>query len=154
MTDINPKALRFARINARFACIRAETRQTALLDGITEPVALALANPPYIVDPVGRLYRDGGEMHGAALSLRMATAAMARLRAGGRMLLYTGSAIVSGRDVLCHRLHAAATAAGCTLRYREIDPDIFGEELANPGYAEVDRIAAIGAVMTRAPDAR
>jgi hypothetical protein len=29
----------------------------------------------------------------------------------------------------------------------EIDPDVFGEELDQPGYGQVERIAAIGAVI-------
>ena len=33
------------------------------------------------------------------------------------------------------------------LRYREIDPDVFGEELEQAAYADVDRIAAVGAVF-------
>ena len=72
-------------------------------------------------------------MHGAALSLDWALAAARRLAPGGRMLLYTGSAIVDGED----RLEAALRArlpAGCTLRYAELDPDIFGEQLDEPGY--------------------
>ena len=39
--------------------------------------------------------------------------------------------------------------SGCSLRYDEIDPDIFGEELERPRYAEVERIAAIGAVIRK-----
>ena len=35
-------------------------------------------------------------------------------------------------------------------RYSEIDPDIFGEQLDEPGYEDVERIAAIGAVIVRA----
>ena len=66
-----------------------------------------------------------------------------RLTLGGRLLLYTGSAIVDGRDDLRDALAAAIPDAGCTLDYRELDPDVFGEELERPEYAEVDRIAAI-----------
>ena len=35
------------------------------------------------------------------------------------------------------------------LRYRVLDVDIFGEELEQPPYADVERIAAVGAVITR-----
>ena len=44
-----------------------------------------------------------------------------------------------------------AADAGCALRYREIDPDVFGEQLDLPGYEDVERIAAVGAVLSRAP---
>jgi hypothetical protein len=65
------------------------------------------------------------------------------------VLLYTGVAIVDGRDELREALADQLPALGCTLRYRELDPDVFGEELVKPAYAEVERIAAIGAVVER-----
>ena len=37
---------------------------------------------------------------------------------------------------------------GARLVYEEIDPDVFGASLARPSYAEVERIAAVGAVVT------
>ena len=83
-------------------------------------------------------------MHGGALSLAMAKEAAQRLAPGGRLLLYTGSAIVDGRDALREALAEAMAQAGCSLAYREIDPDVFGEELDSPPYAEVERIAATG----------
>jgi len=36
---------------------------------------------------------------------------------------------------------------GARLVYEEIDPDVFGASLARPSYAEVERIAAVGAVI-------
>jgi hypothetical protein len=36
------------------------------------------------------------------------------------------------------------------MSYAEIDPDIFGEELDSPGYEQVERIAAVGAVIEKA----
>jgi hypothetical protein len=62
------------------------------------------------------------------------------------MLLYSGAAIVDGRDGLKTALEALPGAA---VRYAEIDPDVFGEELDKPPYAGVERIAAVGAVITR-----
>jgi hypothetical protein len=37
------------------------------------------------------------------------------------------------------------------MRWRELDPDIFGEELGKPAYDDVERIAAIGAVVEKEP---
>lgn len=148
LCDINPRALRFARINARHSAITVET----VLGGIeaVEPgFDLAIANPPFMVDGEGRTYRDGGDMHGGALSLEWAEAAMPMMERGGRLLLYTGAAIVEGRDELREALQKAVDRLGCTMRYREIDPDIYGEELANPAYADVERIAAVGAVIEK-----
>ena len=35
------------------------------------------------------------------------------------------------------------------LRRQELDPDIFGEQLSDPAYADVDRIAAVGIIVRR-----
>lgn len=149
LTDINPQALRCARINAAFAGLDVELVEGDGLAAVAGPIDVAIANPPYIIDAQGRAYRDGGTMHGAQLSLAMARAAAARLTRGGRLFLYTGSAIVRGRDALKAELGQAMADLGCALDYRELDPDVFGEELDQPGYAEVDRIAIVGAVATR-----
>jgi methylase of polypeptide subunit release factors len=149
-TDINPSALRLARINARHAGVELATVETSGLDGIEGPIDLVIANPPFVADPEGRLYRDGGGMRGARLSLDWALAAARRIEPGGTVLLYTGSAIVAGRDPLREALEAALPDLGCTLRYAEIDPDIFGELLDEPGYAAAERIAAVGAVIGKA----
>ena len=149
LVDINPLALRFARINALHNKVHVSTVAGSGIEPVEGPIELAIANPPFIRDAVGRAYRDGGGMHGAALSLDWATATAARLAPGGRMLLYTASAIVGGRDALRDALADRVAAQGCTLRYAEIDPDIFGEQLDEPGYEEVERIAAVGVVIAR-----
>ncbi|HYJ84136.1 MAG TPA: methyltransferase [Allosphingosinicella sp.] len=146
-TDINPLALRFARINARHAGVELETAEASGLDGVEGPVDLVIANPPFVADPAKRLYRDGGDMHGARLSLDWALAAARRIEPGGTVLLYTGSAISEGRDALREALAEQLPELGCTLRYAEIDPDIFGELLDQPAYEDVERVAAVGAVI-------
>ena len=74
---------------------------------------------------------------------------MAALGPRGRVLLYTGAAVVAGQMPLMAELADAATVHGCTLRWRELDPDVFGEELDLDAYAGVERIAAIGVVAER-----
>lgn len=149
-TDINPLALGFARINARQAGVELETIETDSLDGVGGAIDLVIANPPFVSDPAGRLYRDGGDMHGARLSLDWALAAAGRIAPGGAVLLYTGSAIVEGRDGLREALEERLRELDCSLRYSEIDPDIFGELLDQPGYESVERVAAVGAVIRKA----
>lgn len=150
MTDVNPDALRLAAVNAKAAGVTATAVESATLDSIAEPIDLTLANPPYIIDDDARTYRDGGGMFGGQVSLDMARMAAGRLAPGGRLILYTGSAIVRGNDLLGKALAGLAEAEGCALRYREIDPDVFGEELERPAYAEVDRIAVVAAIFTKA----
>jgi methylase of polypeptide subunit release factors len=149
MTDVNPAALRFARVNAAAAGIAADFHESDGLAAIAGPIDVATANPPYVIDDGKRLYRDGGAMHGGQVSLDMAVMAMDRLAPAGRLILYTGSAIVRGHDQLHAALGEAAATRGCTMRYREIDPDVFGEELENDLYRDVDRIALVAAVVTR-----
>ncbi len=148
-TDVNADALRLARVNAAAAGVTIETIETSALDGIEGAFDLVLLNPPFIADDGDRAYRDGGGLHGGQLSLDLARAALAKLAPGGRLILYTGSAIVGGQDVLRKELTQMA-GGGLTLAYDELDPDIFGEELSNPAYADVDRIALVSAVFTRA----
>jgi methylase of polypeptide subunit release factors len=149
LLDANPAALRLAAVNARHAGLTAELVEGCGIEDVPEGPDLVLANPPYMVDAEGRTYRDGGDMHGARISLDWALNAARRLAPGGRVLLYTGVAIVEGRDELREALERELPALGCTLRYRELDPDVFGEELDKPAYADVERIAAIGAVVEK-----
>lgn len=148
-TDINSRALRLARINADAAGVALEPVESPDLRSVDDPIDLALANPPYIVDAGDRAYRDGGGMLGGQVSLDMAEMATARLAPGGRLILYTGSAIVRGEDRLGAALRDLATRQGLALDYRELDPDVFGEELDEPAYREVDRIAVVAAVFRK-----
>lgn len=148
VTDINPAALRLARINAAHAGVALSTLQTSGMDGVADGIDVALANPPYMADST-QTYRDGGDMHGGRLSVDWAEQALAKLRPGGRLLLYTGSAIVAGgRDELREALRRLAHDREADLDYREIDPDVFGEELGTEAYADVERIAVVTAVIT------
>lgn len=149
LLDANPAALRLAAVNAHHAGTAAELVEGCGIEDVPDAPDLVLANPPYMMDEEGRTYRDGGDLHGARISLEWTLAAARRLVPGGRVLLYTGVAMVGGRDELRDALERELPALGCTLRYREIDPDVFGEELEKPPYREVERIAAIGAVVER-----
>ena len=150
LIDTNPLALRFAAINARHAGVDIETIEGSGIDRLTAAFDLAIANPPFLADPAQRSYRHGGGPHGGALSLEWTLAAARRVDPGGRVLLYSGSAIVDGVDRLEADLAARLPVLGCTMRYEEIDPDIFGEELDGADYQDVERIAAIGAVIAKA----
>ncbi|MBD0272072.1 MAG: class I SAM-dependent methyltransferase [Acetobacteraceae bacterium] len=152
MGDINDAALRSARINAALAGAgNAVARRSDLLTGVPGGLFdLVVANPPYLVDPAERAYRHGGGPLGAGLSLAILDAALGRLAPGGTLLLYTGAAVVNGHDpfrVEAEERLAAGQGVGWT--YREMDPDVFGEELDTAAYAEADRIAAVVLTVTR-----
>jgi len=153
LSDINPAALRLAAANAAHAGKIVSRVLAPGLTGVTAPVDLIVANPPYVAGISGRTYKDGGDLHGARLSLDWVVEGMGHLAPGGRFILYTGSAILNGGvDQFRERLEAAAPRDKFTLAYAEIDPDIFGGELRRSAYADVERIAAVGAIVTRRTD--
>lgn len=147
LLDINPAALELAAVNARVAGVSATTLEAGSLAKVEGPVDLIIANPPFIIDEEERTYRHGGDMDGARVSYDWTMESAQRLEPGGRMLLYTGVAIRDGQDPLKTALER--DLSGCTLQYRELDPDIFGEELERPAYAGVERIAAVGVELVK-----
>jgi methylase of polypeptide subunit release factors len=106
---------------------------------------LVIANPPYLLDDAQRVYRDGGGEYGEQLAVRITREAIERLSTtqGGRLLLYTGAAIVNGRDMFLSAVQAALSRSGVEYCYEELDSDVFSEELERPAYADVERIAAV-----------
>jgi methylase of polypeptide subunit release factors len=151
LNDINPLALRFSRINAEGMGIDATLAKGNSLAAVQGEFDLIIANPPYLVDAEARTYRHGGDDLGRSLGLQMATEAVSRLAPGGRLLFYTGVAIVDGKDPFLAELMPVLNHAGLNWRYEEIDPDVFGEELLQPAYHAVDRIAAVGLEACRQP---
>ena len=149
MNDINPLALHYTAINAKVAAIPVVIAQGDALSAVVGEFDLIVSNPPYLDDAAARTYRHGGARLGRALSVRIAAQAMSRLATGGRLLLYTGVAIVEGIDPFLAELLPLLSAADYEWSYDEIDPDIFGEELSRPIYAHADRIAAVGLIVQR-----
>ena len=150
MVDINPTALRYGLANATAAghpdmrCCLGD--KLANVDGEFD---LIVSHPPYLVDRASRAYRHGGGALGADLSLAIVRAALDRLAPLGTLVLFTGIAIVDGEDAFKASVSKWASQAGCEWSYREVDSDVFGEELAEPAYAEVDRIAHVVFEATR-----
>jgi len=100
-----------------------------------------------LVDKLARAYRHGGGPLGSALSARILTESISRLAPGGRLVLYTGSAIVDGRDQFREFVLSWARGRSLRLSYEEIDPDVFGEELDQPPYDCADRIAVVSVIV-------
>lgn len=147
--DINPLALELTRVNAELAGLEnLRPVQSNLLGSIEGELDLIIANPPYMLDPQERAYRHGGGNLGAGLSLKIVEAALSRLAAGGTLLLYTGVAMVHGRDPFLQTLQQRLANSSCSWTYRELDPDVFGEELLKPAYSEVERIAAVALTLS------
>lgn len=148
MTDVNPRALRCAAVNARLAGVEdAELREADLYVGMRPGADLIIANPPYLVDPGRRAYRHGGGPFGAALSERIVSEGLPMLAPGGALLLYTGTVIVDGKDLFLSSMQSMLEQAQVDFRYDEIDPDVFGEELEHPTYGGAERIAVVSLVV-------
>jgi release factor glutamine methyltransferase len=142
--DISDKALCYARVNAALnRTANAVARRSDVLAAIPGEFDLIVANPPYLVDPQARLYRDGGGRLGYDLSLRILEESLDRLAPGGTLLLYSGSAIVDGIDRFGALAQEAVRRRGLRAAYAEMDPDVFGEELEGGAYNAADRIAAV-----------
>ena len=154
MNDINPLALQYTAINAAFAGITVKPALGNALRAVKGEFDLIISNPPYLEDAAQRAYRHGGAGLGRALSVRIGQEAVARLAPGGRLLLYTGVAIVGGVDAFFTDMQPLLADTQFEWSYSEIDPDVFGEELDQPAYHHVDRIAAVGLTITRKLGAR
>ncbi|WLG71040.1 class I SAM-dependent methyltransferase [Pseudomonas brassicacearum] len=148
--DINPQALRLSAVNAALAEVgNVEVARSDVLQDVPGNFDLIVANPPYMADPSERAYRHGGGALGAGLSLRIVEQALPRLAPGGSLVLYTGVAMVDGRDPFLEALGQWRDSTDFGWTYKELDPDVFGEELLTPGYQDVERIAVVALVVTR-----
>lgn len=150
LADGNPSALVFSKANVSLARVPdCKFIQTDLFSNIEGDFDFIVSNPPYLIDSERRTYRHGGGDYGEGLSQRIFDQSIKRLRPGGRLVLYTGSAIVQGTDPFSEWARLVAEAMGFTCIRKELDPDVFGEELDREDYSSVERIAAVGLVVER-----
>lgn len=145
LADINPRALELSGVNAGFNGVAAEIVQSDVLAQVEGSVDLVIANPPYLMDPQQRTYRHGGSQHGAELSARIVREGLSRLDrdGGGSLVVYTGVAMLGEHDPFFASIRDVLQESGARFSYEELDPDVFGSELAQPAYAEVERIAVV-----------
>lgn len=149
MNDLNQLALQYTAVNSAFAGIPVALAKGDALSAGAGQFDLIISNPPYLNDAFAPSYLKGGPRFGRDLSVRIAAQALARLAPGAQLLLYTGVAMVDGVDPFLAEILPLLDRTDCDWSYEEIDPDVFGEELAQPVYAHVDRIAVVGLVATR-----
>ncbi|MBA1292508.1 class I SAM-dependent methyltransferase [Pseudomonas lurida] len=148
--DINPRALRLTAVNAELAGLgNVSAYHSNVLDSVEGEFDLIVANPPYMNDDRQRAYRHGGGALGEQLSVRIVSEALGRLAVGGTLVLYTGAAIVAGEDPFLAAVKPLLGSDAYGWTYRELDPDVFGEELEKPGYERVERIAVVALAVTR-----
>lgn len=146
VADLNPKALFYSQINASFAGLNnIFPIYSNLFTNLEGQFDLIFANPPYLIDADQRQYRHGGnELDGNELSFNIVKEGMQRLNPGGCLFLYTGVAIrPSGNPFLEHLKKLITPYSNINWSYEEIDPDVFGEELEQPVYQHIERIALV-----------
>lgn len=152
LVDINDTALSFAQLNASLAGLgRVTAVNSDMLSAVDGTFDLVVAHPPYLIDRGSRAYRHGGGPLGAELSIEVIRASLDRLTPNGVLLLFTGVAIVDCEDLFRSEIASMLSGQEFQWSYREVDPDVFGEELANPPYDKVDRIALIVLEVSRSP---
>lgn len=150
LADINPHALDFARVNAELANFSAVSFKCSdVLASVEGDFDLIVANPPYLVDGQQRVYRHGGGPLGTGLAERIVAEGLQRLTHGGRLMVYTGVPIIEGTDPFLQAVRQMVPPDHCSMAYEELDPDVFGEELDMPAYAQTDRIAAVSLVVQK-----
>ena len=144
--DINPKALFYSQINKKFLGIdNIFPTHSNLFSALEGDFDLIFANPPYLMDLYERQYRHGGNtLDGTDLSFNILTEGIKRLTPQGTLFLYTGIAIShDGNKFLQAVDHWMQHYPDFKYSYEEIDPDVFGEELEQPAYQHIERIAIV-----------
>jgi hypothetical protein len=142
IADINPKALFLASINAEAAGIR--LARSSVAPGPNRST-VRLGGDAF---PIHDRCRSSGlsrrwSLFGASLSLDWTIKGAALLSPQARLIMHTGVSKVGGRDVLLEALRERLPVGETELAYRELDPDIFGDELEQPQYWDVERIAVV-----------
>ncbi len=101
------------------------------LSGVTDPFRRHHRQPAlHRTDPTHRAYRDGGGLHGGALSLALGRrSGSGGLKAAACFCSTPAAPSCDGEDQLKHAACRYCAVRILTCSYREIDPDVFGEEL-------------------------
>lgn len=138
--DINPAALHLAEINRRLAGVdNLHVQFSDVLADVAGEFDLIVSNPPFIADEEKRVYRDGGGLFGLELPLKIVEQALTRLRRGGRMLMYTVSPFIGGRQLLASQLDTR----GIAHTTRVLAADVCRDLLDLPAYEGVEAIASL-----------
>ncbi len=144
--DINPKALFYSQVNKDFTGLsNIFPTQSNLFSDLEGHFDLIFANPPYLMDLHERQYRHGGNaLDGTDLSFRILSEAIKRLTPQGTLFLYTGIAISQDGNKFLEAVDSwIQDYPDFNYSYEEIDPDVFGEELEQPAYQHIERIAVV-----------
>lgn len=144
--DINLKALFYSQVNKKFVGLNnVYPIESDLFSNLEGNFDLIFANPPYLMDIHERQYRHGGnELDGTDLSFNILKEGIKRLTPSGSLFLYTGIAISHQGNKFLEAVQSwIKNYPTFKCNYEEIDPDVFGEELDQPTYQHIERIAVV-----------
>jgi hypothetical protein len=114
-TDVNPRALAIARLNAELNQVDYEVRDGSLFEPVAgERFDLIVTNPPFVVSPATGerlVYRDSG-LPGDEVVRRVVTGAPAHLTAGGWCQVLTNWVHVEGQPWQ-ERIEGWLAGSGC-----------------------------------------
>ncbi|MCJ1290121.1 hypothetical protein MMC34_001657 [Xylographa carneopallida] len=152
--DLNPKALSVGIMNARFANTQVLFVESDLVSAMKsqDDIDLIVSNPPYISSSALDVptHAIDGPISGLALPLRVVEESVPLLADRGLLIVYTAVPIPHQNPAYDPFLEHLSKVAGATLvSYKILHPDMFGEELSSPAYADVGRIQAVGAVLRK-----
>ncbi|NOZ28637.1 MAG: class I SAM-dependent methyltransferase [Chloroflexi bacterium] len=146
-TDVNPRAVGYARANAQANGITNVDFVVAnLFDGIGKEKAfdLIVSNPPWVFLPESqraRMLDSYGGALGIEITLDILEQLAGRLSEGGQAVLLSKAPISDGRDLLLERAKEIAMRSGWALEYTEICPTPIP-----PGHEELYREHGISAL--------
>lgn len=148
--DSNDLALCYTAINVALAGLKTvSAKHSDVLQDMTGTFDLVGANPPYMLDAGQRTYRHGGGVSGEGLSLSIVEESSPRLATGRFLQLYTGAAVLAGEYSFYDAVKRLLDPARWGWDHQELDPGVFGEQLLEPGYGKVERIAILSLSVTR-----
>lgn len=141
MADADPRAVRYAQINAILAeCAHAEAVYGLVPRRGAGEFDAIVVNPPCAFDPAGRWY--GGDRDvGIGLAARLVEEALPLLAPGGRLVLCAFTPVIAGEDRLQALLAPLLARTGLPSLYEEIDVDVRGADLRGPAYEQIERLA-------------
>ncbi len=124
-TDLNPRALEIAALNARLNGLELELREGSWFEPVGDDLFdLIVSNPPFVISPDSSfVFRDGG-LEGDAVSRNVVRGAAARLREGGHATVLVNWICRDERDTW-RPLEAWVDGTGCDallLAHEPVEP--------------------------------
>lgn len=147
LTDLDARALRFARVNAAINGITNAEFGEGSVPTAAGAADVVIANVPFLVDDYERLGHAGAAPPCTAIAAAVVDEALGHLPPGGKLVMCTGTAVINGEDTLWQVLEPRLMAT--RNEYTQLEVDVRSDELERVEYLAVERLAAVGLVATK-----